>query len=506
MGGCFGRGGAIAVAAVMVSLIGSSAAGADVYTIGASVRDITPKGDVNFGGFGLGDGSVLPNDLVGRGGRGHSQGQRIAVRAMVIRDGHQAIAVASIETQGMFAAYARGPFGLIDIARKVAADVPGLPADHVLISTDHTHAGPDTIGAWGGVPDSYLQYIHDQAVAAIETAWVTRRRATLRVGRSDASDLIYNQACTEALNQEKSPSYPGPDVCPVPGKDGFFRVVQARDARTREPIATLADYAAHGTAGGANGLHGDWGQFLSQAMARQLGGVGIGMVGALGGTQPCRPLCSFSKKSNPGYDVKDRRASLVLNYMAHVRDALAHSHPVYGDVEAAQRFIREPITGPAVFGLFAAGGLIGAPLMRATTAPWVTATTIRTPVTVLRVGRVVFDGTPGEGFPAIGEGVRHALTNDDEVIQVGLANDQLGYLIAPSTYVPIIAAEVYVNDDIIFNVSPTIGDHVMCTSIRLALDAGMRGAVPVGCAPYLALDATEPLVAKVPVGGIHLSP
>jgi hypothetical protein len=228
------------------------------------------------------------------------------------------------------------------------------------------------------------------------------------------------------------------------------------------------------------------------------------MVGALGGTQPCRPACSFTKKSNPGYEVKDRRAALVLNYMAHVRDAVTHAHPVSGEIAGAQRIIREPILGPAVFGLFAAGGLAGAPIMRATSAPWATANTVATPVTVLRVGRLVFDGTPGEGFPAIGAGVRSALSDDDSVFQIGLANDQLGYLIAPSTYVPFIAVEAPINDDIIFNVSPTIGDHVMCSSIVLALSIGMKGSTPAGCAPYLALDATEPVVSKVPVGGIHL--
>ncbi|MDT5015251.1 MAG: hypothetical protein QOD39_1411, partial [Mycobacterium sp.] len=433
-------------------LCSPAAALADGYTVGAATRDITPAGDVNFGGFGLGDGSVLPEDLIGSGDRGHAQGQRIAVRAMVIRDGHQAIALASVETQGMFAAYKEGPYGLIDIANQVAADIPGLPANHIIISSDHTHSGPDTIGAWGGVPDSYLRHIHDQAVAAIETAYLGRRKATLRIGRSDARDLIYNQACTEALNQNPTPSYPGPDVCPVPGTDGFFRVIQAKDRKTHVVIGTLADYAAHGTVGGANGLHGDWGQFLSDAMSKRYGGVGIGMVGALGGTQPCRPTCSFTKKSNPGYSVKDRRTAIVLNYMAHVRDSVAHSRPVYGDVEGTQRLIREPITGPLVFGLFTLGGQVGAPMMRATTFPWTTATTIRTPVTVLRVGNVVFDGTPGEGFPSIGEGVRKAVTNEQEVMQIGLANDQLGYLIAPATYVPVIAAEADFNDDILFNV------------------------------------------------------
>ena len=106
-----------------------------------------------------------------------------------------------------------------------------------------------------------------------------------------------------------------------------------------------------------------------------------------------------------------------------------------------------------------------------------------------------------DGHPAL---VRAAVAGEQEVIQLGLANDQLGYLIAPARYVPIIAAEAPVNDNIIFNVSPTIGDHVMCSNIALALETGFDGASPAECAPYTAQDAAGDPVAGVPVGGVRL--
>src|SRR4051794_12550627 len=286
------------------------------YLVGAATRDITPAGVVNLGGFGLGDGSVIPDVIVGRGGQAEARAERIAARAVVVDDGHGAIAIADIETQGMFAAYQDGPYGLADMAAQVAKDT-GLPADHILIAADHTHSGPDTIGVWGGPPPGYLQYIHDQTVAAIEAAFASRRLADVRTGHSDASDLVYNQSCTEALNQSKTPDYPGPEACATPGKDGMFRILQATGTNGRV-IATFAAYAAHATAGGGDGLHGDWPQFLSDAMAARYGGVGLAMEGANGGTQPCRAACSFTKPSNPGYNVADRKSALVLNYMAHV--------------------------------------------------------------------------------------------------------------------------------------------------------------------------------------------
>src|SRR3954467_12454783 len=493
----------LAVLAALLLLAAPAAAKTPAYKVGAATRDITPVGPTNLGGFGLGDGTIPDNPAFSRGGVGEAKGERIAARAVVFDDGERAIAIADIETQGMFAAYEDGAYGLSDIAAQVAKDIKGLPADHILIASDHTHSGPDTIGAWGGPPPGYLDDIRQQTVAAIEQAYAQRRFADVRAGHSDASDLIYNQACTEALNQSKTPSYTGPDVCATPGKDGMVRVVQAT-APSGDVVATYMAYAAHATAGGGDGLHGDWPQFLSDAMTARFGGVGVAMEGANGGTQPCRAACAFTDPRNPGYNAPDRKTAIVTNYLAHVDDALAHAAPVRGRVDAAQAYIREAITGPAVLALFTAGSHTGTRLLRSHEPPWVNGETIRTVTSALRVGGVLFSGTPGEGFPAIGNGVRDAVSDEQEVLQLGLANHQPRCLIAPVSYVPIIAAEVPVNDNIIFNVSPTIGDHVMCSDISLALKLGFAGSSPATCAPYDAADSTGDPVAQVPVGGVIL--
>jgi hypothetical protein len=283
----------------------------------------------------------------------------------------------------------------------------------------------------------------------------------------------------------------------------MFRVVQARD-EDGAPIVTFAAYAAHATAGGGNGLHGDWPQFLSEAMAKEFGGSGLAMVGALGGTQPCRTACAHTKPTNPGYDIAGRRESYMANYMAHVRKALHRAKRVKGPVDGSQRFIREPITGPAVLALFLGGHRTGTRLMRSGQAPWAVGTTVRTVASAIRIGGLAVIGTPGEGFPSIRTGVQNALTGERDVIQLGLANDQLGYLIAPARYVPIIAAEAAVNDNIIFNVSPTIGDHVRCADTSLALSLGFKGALPADCLGFEAQDLTGDPAAQIPLGAPRL--
>jgi hypothetical protein len=496
------------------------------YLVGAAAYDISPDliglGTVNQGGFGLGDGSGV-SSLVGRGGQNQSRTDRIKARAVVFDDGRQAIAVATIETQGYFAAYRDGLKGLSDMA--AAAANSRMPATNILIAADHTHSGPDTIGAWGGVPKAYFDFVYQRTVAAIRDAYASRAFADLTAGHSDAYDLIYNQSCPEAVYQSSDDNAPAPDggetlPCPTgsaqgsngkDGKDGLMRVLQARRPNG-DVVVTYLAYAAHATAGGGDGIHGDWPQYVGDAVAARYGGVGIAMEGAVGRTQPCRPACAFTKKTNPSFGLSGRKEQITANYLAHVVDAVNSATPVHGPVAAAKGYIREQITGPAVLALFLAGGKgAGARLLRSLDSPWQVGTTIRTVVAALRVGDVLFAGTPGESFPEIAFGIRDGVSGPREVITLGLANDQLGYLIAPAwSYVPI-TAEIAVNDNSIFNVSPTIGDHVMCADIRLAHAIGFDAAsnavaaakATAYCAAYDAADLADPLAAS-PVGGASL--
>src|SRR4051812_34731580 len=58
--------------------IGTHTAGVALpaYLVGAATADITPDGAVNLGGFGLGDGTVIPDAIVGRGGYGAAKNER----------------------------------------------------------------------------------------------------------------------------------------------------------------------------------------------------------------------------------------------------------------------------------------------------------------------------------------------------------------------------------------------------------------------------------------------
>jgi hypothetical protein len=463
------------------------------YEVGAAQRDITPTVETNLGGYGLGTKGNPVADAIGPGHTGKPGSERIRVRALVVSDGVQPVAVADIETQGMFAAYkGNGAYGLSDIAAKVAADTPGLAKDHIIVAADHTHAGPDTIGAWGFVPDSYMATIRDSAVAAIEEAFATRRPAVLLAGGSEARGLVYNQNCTEALNQKPKPDYPGPNVCNVPSQDVMdarLRVLQARSIADGSVITTFVSYGAHATLGGGDSdIHGDWPQFLSDRLAAAYGGVGLAMEGAVGRVQPCRPECAHTRATEPDLATTGKRKDIYVDaLMRHVAEGLDDATFVHGPVRGARAMIQEPVTSPTVLALFAGGDKIGAELRRSNQSPWMTGTVLGTVVSSLRIGNVLVSGFPGEAYPNISTGVEGSVPRLAEHFPLGLANDQLGYLIAPAEAYPQVAAEIAVNDNSIFNVSPTIGDHVMCASIGLAGRLGYGLArVPARCAAFAA--------------------
>src|SRR3712207_1014477 len=119
-------------------------------------------------------------------------------------------------------------------------------------------------------------------------------------------------------------------------------------------------------------------------MTERYGGIGIAMVGALGGTQPCRSACSFTHEDNPGYTIEQRKPSIVANYLAHVEKSVGSAKLVTGPVAAAQGHIREAITGPAVLALFLGGEKTGTRLLRATENPWVVGNTVRTVTSAIR--------------------------------------------------------------------------------------------------------------------------
>src|SRR5581483_3686984 len=222
--------------------------------------------------------------------------EHIDVRAMAVSDrqGHTLL-LAALENQGTFTAYKQGPYGIDDIRQQVSHDT-GVPFDSIVVNSDHSHAGPDLIGLWGGVPVDYLQYVHDQAVRALDAAYARRVPAQLLVG-SDTPAI----PTPAAGGYVAGTATPGEDM--VHSQFGMDTATGYEDG-DGDMLGTLVNYAAHATVmGGGNVLYSaDWPGRVARATEQALAEpVAVTMVADVGRSQPPRPT-SNPQCGQPGQE------------------------------------------------------------------------------------------------------------------------------------------------------------------------------------------------------------
>jgi hypothetical protein len=473
------------------------------YRVGIADRAINPSANGSFdgqpvylGGYGFGSGPIL----TGRTADG-ILGSGIHVRAIAVSDGTHATAIADIETQGLFAATKDGPYGMVDMRRRVqAATGGGLPAESTVIQSDHSHSGPDTMGVWGGVPVAYRKLIADRTVEAIAEAYRTMRPGTLYYGTAPGRDLLSNQFDYDAQNQVV---------------DSDVRVLQAR-APDGRPFATLLNFSAHPTVLGASNrkVSGDWVQAANPLLTERFGGEATTVVGTLGRTQPADRGCADAPlpPAGPARDACSIR-SYAERVVERAEDAAVGARPLGGHalVDARSFLVQDVASNAAILGLDYAGQPAGAELNRSITPPWLIGNVLGTTTASLRIGDVLVSAMPGEAYPQIPLRVR-GLVQARGYMTAGLAGDQLGYLIAPYTAYPEPIRRTAFNqrgdevspldnDNYFFNVSPTMGERVTCSLLRGAGEVFGRGTAirdsQGSCAPF-ANDALNGAGADVP--------
>ena len=169
-------------------------------------------------------------------------------------------AIADIEAQGWFAAMKNGPYGLVDMRKEVERRTAGvLPAENIVIQSDHSHSGPDALGVWGGVPDR----VPRSTSSSRPSTRSSRRTGTMAPGRlyygtAPGRDLLSNQFDYDEANKVV---------------DSDVRVLQSRD-ETGKPFVTLLNFSAHSTVLGSSNTKasGDWVQAANPLLEERFGG------------------------------------------------------------------------------------------------------------------------------------------------------------------------------------------------------------------------------------------
>lgn len=503
------------------------------YFVGAAQRSIDPTPAMiatksfYLGGYGLGNGKVagaqsptgpgrFATGVLNKGKDGYGSN----VRAIVIGDGTNAIALAQLETQGYFAAYKQGPYGIHEIRSEAAAAalkavakrVAGVPAmkmeaGAILVDSNHTHGGADTAGVWGFVPLDYMKLIKAQTIAAVTEAFQRMRPVTLSYGMVHAgvdgepdlypsSDpLMTNQFSRDPANKLV---------------DDEMRVLQARDAKTGKVVSTYLNYSAHATVLGSDNtlVSGDYTGVVSEKLAKRYGGLGFDQEGTLGRSQPARDGCTNAKLKGEKRDIcsLDGYSERVVK---RVDQAVRKLKPLTGKaiVSLHSFLMMDTITSPAMMALSFGGYVAGVPIERAINPPWFTGNEMGATSFSGRIGNLLISGGPGEMYPQIVKEVAAAVPAEGH-FNIGTAGDFLGYIISPlSAYPEPIRKSLFDgeapptgntcsgipspvgcpspvdNDNYFFNVSHTFGMRLTCSLLR-----GAGEAMGVGAQTYWKSD------------------
>ena len=310
----------------------------------------------------------------------------------------------------------------VDLVREEVENVYGIEADNVIIACTHTHSGPDTLGLWNswdpapGVNWPYMNYIRNQILECVGNAYLNMEKASIRFASTSVPGLMKN-------SRDPGRVYPDLEVMKVDNKRG-------------KTIATMINYAGHPEVLWSDNLEltSDYVGYLCDKVEEKLGGVTVFMNGALGGMiTPDTDEHTFDKAKEIGYTLADATIRALRSRKSHGWGIFIPSWKKTFKVE--KQTFEVPLENIDFF-----YAMLGGILYR--TDPWYKLPslefpmgTIMTEVNVITIGKAQMITMPGEVLPSIGYRLKEAMTGKYN-FQIGLANDELGYIIPADEWDP----------------------------------------------------------------------
>ena len=428
---------------------------------------------VYLGGFGLGP--VRPAQSVDDSG--------VWVRSIAISNGKETFAYAIADTVGWFARYDASvcaDCGILDVRERLAGDL-GIGLDkvgNIAVGSTHTHAGGDTYGGWGGIPDWYRAQLRDAAIAAVKQSVANMKPAQLAVGEVHLRD---------SNNQRRDNYYSTADT----GATWLQATALADESckgsscNKKKVIATWSTFAGHPTIVGDPVLHADWPGAAARGFEATYGGVGLMFEGGLGNV-------SVSGRGGANDDEEAERtgltiADLVAADIADNPKVLASNamtaavevvdHPVMtnaglttlGSVGLFDREFTPNTKGASIPGNYTRKGNSNGPTDRPTANTCSsTGLQVRTTAGAHRIGEFVVAFGPGEMFSNITEAVKEHLDKTAVTMVLGQTNDALGYIIQSfefdrSTNVVTHYGAGTSHYEEVFALDHCLGDHILDT-------------------------------------------
>jgi hypothetical protein len=360
---------------------------------------------------------------------------------MVIDDGKTRLAIVVLDAIGFM------NDDVIDVRKRIPGEAR---VTYTIITSTHTHEGPDLLGLWGktplknGINKEYMEFVKNQIVTSVITAVKSMRPARLKI----SDDL------TGAIPLVKDTRKP--EVF-----DSGLRLIRAIDKENGNTLGSLIAWADHAETLWSDNLliTSDFPHYVREGVEKGvyngdslckagIGGVAVYINGAVGGLMTTHPSLTvkdpFSGKEfkEPTYEKAEAQgkqlALLILNSMEKPAEEIDSA-----GISIIVRTLSLPIDNfkfklATIFGILDRG-----------TSGWMK---MRSELSVFKIGSLSFATLPGEVYPEIINGGVEAPEGRDFIIEpvevpsvrdmmqgkykfiFGLANDEIGYIIPKSQW------------------------------------------------------------------------
>lgn len=270
---------------------------------------------------------------------------------------------------------------------------------HLILAQSHNHAAPDDIGVYGHFPAEHVKYIQEQVVKCVLDARKNLR--PVKELRTASRELPMDGARVIGyIRNARNPGLVDPTV----------NVIQAIGADGK-PITTIVNFACHveGLSTGVTEMSADFPGYMCEQIRADGGGQPVFLNGAVGG------MVSGDTKAR----THDEAKVCGLGWAHIVKQVLATAQP---SAKSAFSFETKSVEIPVTNQRFVAfAALRGHKLVRGR---------LVTEMSLIRIGEAEMITIPGELLPEVSFEILEKMKGFPRII-VGLANDELGYIIPP---------------------------------------------------------------------------
>lgn len=362
------------------------------FRAGAAAVDISPREPVWIAGYGP-----------ARTSRGiHDP---LYARALVLARGELQVAIVAVD--------------LIGIQReeilRIQEKIDSFDPRHVLIVSTHNHNGPDTLGLWGYPP--FISGLEEEYLEEVVTEGILSALAQARDNLQPA-ELLAGSALVEPEGILKNLRRPGL-------VDAELGVILVRNSASRETISTVIALGSHPECLGRDNtqITADFPAWTIAKVEKSARGVGIFVPGALGGlvtpdSEHASPEGEWAEAKRVGHRVADATLE-VLRSLSSSGDSVPppkirvwHSPMFLPNENFAYNVVRW--MGMLDRTMYDGGHIL-------------------TEVNLWEIGGLRIVTIPGEITPDLGLRIKAACGGDPTIL-VGLANDELGYLVPEEDY------------------------------------------------------------------------